>query len=473
MKKEKNKTKTNLFYKILSFILILISVLATSVILYFEALPIKYLIIIFIVLTLIVLGISYKLNTKTNLFIKLLMSLLSIILILVESLGIFYALGTIDFLNNIFDTGYRVEHYNVYVLKDSPYKKLSDLENKNITVYESVSNSYDKAIKKLNNIINYEKTVVDSISKGVNNLLAEETDAFYISETLIQIYKEENEEDFSKLRVLYTVEILNKVKKNFKQVDVSKKPFAVYLSGSDLGGSINKVSRSDVNLLAVVNPMKGKILLINTPRDYYVNLASKDALDKLTHAGIYGIEESVLTIGALYNLDINYYARVNFTSFVKIIDALDGIEVDSKFNFSYDGYSFKKGINKLTGKSALAFSRGRSMLPEGDISRGQNQQAVIIGIIDKLSSKALLSQYNTLLKGLESGIMTNIDKKVITKLVNHQLDKNISWEITNYNAKGENASKPTYSGGSTRLSVIEPDIDSVNEIKAKIYELMN
>ncbi|MDD2208371.1 MAG: LCP family protein [Bacilli bacterium] len=472
-KVKKNKKKSNSFYKILSFILIVISVLAASVILYFEVLPTKYLIVLFVILALIVLGISYKLNSRTSLFTKLLMSLLTFIILLIEAVGIFYAFGTIDFLNNIFDTGFRVETYNVYVLKDSPYEKLKDLKDKKISVYESSAETYEKAVLRLNNKLDYDKHLEGSITTSINQVINKETEAVFISESLISIYKEDHEEEYKQLRVLDSIDILTKTKGDFKIVDVRRKPFVVYLSGSDAEGSINKVSRSDVNLLAVVNPKKGKIILINTPRDYYIALASKNAKDKLTHAGIYGIEESALTLAALYEVDVNYYARVNFTSFVKIIDALNGIEVDSKFSFSYDGYTFKKGSNSLTGASALAFSRGRSMLPEGDISRGYNQQAVIAGIINKVSSPSLLTKYNSLLNSLESGVMTNIDKNAITKLVNLQLDENIKWEIENYNAKGTGADMPTYSAGSVKLSVLEPDEESINEIKLKIKELMN
>ncbi len=470
--KKKNKKNATTFYKILSFILIIVSVLLASVILYFEILPMKYLIPLLVISTIIIFGISYKLNTKTCLFTKLLFSLLSIILIVVESLSIFYAFGTMDFLNNIFDTGYRIETYNVYVLKDSSYTKLKELNNKNIVIYQSGSDNLKKAINKLSDKISFNKQEVDSITEGVNSLINKQSDALYLSESLVGIYKEEHEEEYNKLRILDSIEILTKQTGKFKEVDVRKKPFALYLSGSDLEGSINKVSRSDVNLLAVVNPKTAKVLLINTPRDYYVTLATKNAKDKLTHAGIYGIEESALTLGKLYDIDINYYARVNFTSFVKIIEALGSIEVNSKYAFSYDGYTFKKGTNKLTGKAALAFSRGRSMLPEGDISRGYNQQAVIEGIINKISNPNILTKYNILLNSLESGVMTNIDKNVITKLVNLQIDENIKWQIETYNVKGKHSTNTTYSTGSAKTYVMEPDIETVNEAKQKIIDLI-
>ena len=474
-KQEKNvkKKTSNLFYKILSFILVIISVSSASVILYFEVLPQKYLIILFIILILIILGICYKLNTKTLLFTKIIMTIFSLIIICIESLGIIYSIGTIDFFNNIFDTGYRIETYNIYVLNDSTYTSLKELNNQNIIIYETESNTLKKAINKLKDKINFEKISVDSITSGVNSILEKESEAFLISESLISIYKDSHEEDYAKLKVLDTIDILTKSSGSFKIVDVRKKPFVVYLSGSDLTGSINKVSRSDVNLLAIVNPKKGKILLINTPRDYYVTLPTKKALDKLTHAGIYGIEESALTLGNLYDIDVNYYARVNFTSFVKIIDALNGIEVNSKYAFSYDGYTFKKGINKLDGKAALAFSRARKMLPDGDRSRGENQQAVIEGILKKVTNPSILTKYNTLLKSIESGVMTNVDQTVISKLVNLQIEENIKWKLESISVKGKDMMKPTYSTGTASVSVTIPNEEDINMALEKIKELID
>ena len=472
MKNKKSKKNSMLFYKILSFILIVISVFTISIILYFEVLPINYLIPIIIVLSIIIFTISYKLNKRTTLFTKLVMSLFSFILIIIESLGIFYAIGTIDFLNKIFDTGYRAEVYNLYVLKDNNYNNIKDLKNKNISFYKQDNESYNDAISKLKGKVTYKEVLIDSISQGVDNLINKETDALFISETLMDIYQEDHHDQYNNLKIIDSITVLSKSEKTFKSVNVTKKSFVVYLSGSDLTGKIEKVSRSDVNIIAVVNPDLGKVLLINTPRDYYVTLATKNAKDKLTHAGIYGIEESALTLGKLYQIDINYYARVNFTSFVKIIDNLNGITVNSKYAFSYDGYSFKKGINELMGVKALAFSRGRSMLPQGDLSRGENQQAVITGIINKLSDKKILIKYNTLLNSLKSGVMTNIDKNMITKIVNMQLKENIKWEVDAFNVTGTNSSNTTYSTGNSKVYVMEPDADKLSEAKIKINDLM-
>lgn len=472
MKNKKNNKNSIIFYKILSFILIIISVFTFSIILYFEVLPLKYLIPIIVIFSILIFIISYKLNKRTILFTKLIMSLFSFILIVIESLGIFYAIGTIDFLNKIFDTGYRIDVYNVYVLKDSDYHNIDELNDKKISFYEQENKSYLNATNKLKNKVSYEEVLVNSISQGVDNLINNETEALFISETLMDIYKEDHHEQYNNLKIIDSITVLSKSEKTFKRVDVTKNPFVIYLSGSDLTGKIEKASRSDVNIIAIINPKLGKVLLINTPRDYYVTLATKKAKDKLTHAGIYGIEESALTLGNLYQIDVNYYARVNFTSFVKIIDALNGITVNSRYAFSYDGYSFKKGINELTGAKALAFSRGRSMLPQGDVSRGENQQAVIVGIINKLSDKKTLIKYNSLLNSLESGVMTNIDKNMLTKIVNMQLDENIKWEVDTFNVTGNNSSNITYSTGNIKVYVMEPDIDKLSEAKIKIKDLM-
>lgn len=472
MKSKKSNKNSLMFYKILSFLLIVISVFSFSIILYFEVLPLNYLVPFIIIFGIIIFTICYKLNKRTTLFTKLVMALFSIILIAIESLGILYAIGTIDFLNKIFDTGYRVEVYNIYVLKESNYNDLKDLNDKDISIYKQENKSYNEAINKLKNKINYNEISVDSVSYVVDSLINKESSAFLLSETLMDVYKEDHHEQFDNLKIIHSITILAKSEKTFKDVDVTKKPFVLYLSGSDLTGKIEKVSRSDVNILAIVNPQKGKVLLINTPRDYYVTLATKKAKDKLTHAGIYGIEESALTLGNLYEIDINYYARVNFTSFTKIIDALGGITVNSKYSFSYDGYSFRKGTNELKGAKALAFSRGRSMLPQYDLSRGENQQAVITGIINKLSDKKILIKYNTLLNSLKSGVMTNIDKNMITKIVNMQLKENIKWEVETYNVTGTNSLNTTYSTGNSKVYVMEPNIDKLSEAKIKIKDLM-
>ncbi len=461
------------FYKILSFLLIVLNTLVSGLILYFEILPLKYLIFILIALWTLVIILSIILNKKSKKKKrKIIVSIISIIFILGEILGFVYGIKALDFLNNIIDTGYRIEVYNLYVHKDSKYEKLNDLENKQINLYKQETESYEKALLKLEDKIVFKKEEEDSITSGVDKLIDGEIDGFFVNESLMNIYKEDNDK-YSELKILESFEVIIKSKSSFKTVDITEKPFTLYLSGIDSSGNINVVSRSDVNILAVVNPKTHKILLVNTPRDYYVTLGSKGAKDKLTHAGIYGIDESAMTLSKLYNIDINYYGRVNFTSFVKIINALNGITVDSKYSFNFEGHYFKKGLNNLNGVEALAFTRERKSLPGGDLARGENQQAVIKGIINKLSDPEILVRYSSVLNSLEDGVITNLDKNTLTKFINMQIKKNIKWEIENINLTGKDSYNTTYSTGSSSVYVMIPDPDSLSEAKLKISEIIN
>ena len=494
--KRKTRKKTNKqFYKILSFILIICTVFAASVLIYFEVIPINYLIIGGIVLSLIILFLIYKLNVKTNLFTKLVCTLFSIIIIFISIIGSIYAFGTIDFFNNIFDTGYRVESYGVYVLKSSNYTKLKDLNEKNIAIkIDDESDNLNKVLDKLTKKITYNKVEYENINDTIDSVIEEKNDAFIINESLMNIYIEEHL-DTPDLKLIDTIDITYKYESDFKSVNVTKNSFVLYISGVDSSGNVNKSARSDVNILAFINPNTGKVLLVNTPRDYYVTLASKNAKDKLTHAGIYGTDESANTLGLLYDTQVNYYARINFTSFIKIIDALGGIEVDvEKPDYRYNGkidcgqnylceqsstrkwdsstVYVKAGSSTLNGEQALAYARNRHQYASGDLARGVHQQQIIEAMLEKITSSNILTKYNSILKTLSNGIITNIEQETITKLVKYQLNNNIKWEIENISAKGTSSYEVTYSLGKAKAYVINPDEESINEIKEKIKEIM-
>ena len=379
------------------------------------------------------------------------------------------------------------------MLSESEYNKLKDLNNKVISV-SSDSNSLNNALTKLSKKIKYEKKELNGISDSIDSVVNDESDAFMVNTSLMDIYIEEHP-DTPNLKLLYTIDVTIKDESEFKTVNVTKKPFVLYISGIDSTGKVNKSARSDVNILVFVNPSNGKILLLNTPRDYYVTLASKNAKDKLTHAGIYGTDESAKTLASLYETEVNYYARINFTSFIGIIDALDGIEVDVekpdyRYNGKHDcgaGYVCEQGDNRkwdssavyikagmqtLNGKEALAYARNRHQYASGDIARGEHQEQVIEAVINKIISPSILTKYNSILKSLSNGIITNVEQKTITKLVNYQLDKNIKWTIESYNVKGTSSYEETYSLGKSKAYVLIPDDESLNEAKNIIKETM-
>lgn len=492
-KKEKVKNKSNnkLFHKILSFILVVVTVFLFSTIIYLNMLPLNYLISIFVGLTLISLFLVYKLNHRSLVITKLFVTFLSILMIIVETFISIYLIFSLDFINNIFDNNKYSEVYGIYVVKDR-YKKVDALNDKTLGIYSN-DEYIDNALESLNNKIKYRTNKYNLIDDAIADVYDDKVSALVINEALIDLYKEEKGFELYRLS-----EIKLNVKKDsdYKEVNVKKDSFTVYLSGTDSNGRVANSARSDVNILAVVNPKKGKILLVATPRDYYVTLASKGAKDKLTHAGIYGINESAKTLGNLYNVDINYYARINFTSFVKLIDNLGGINVnvekpDYRYNLGIDcgsGYvceqnsnrefgnnliKIKYGNQTLNGEQALAYSRNRHQYASGDVARQKHQQQVLEGITDKLMSKTILTKYNSILKSLSNGIKTNIDKDTISKLVTKQLKDNIGWNIESVVATGKDAYNYAYSTGKSKVYVIEPDEESVNSIKDKIKEVIS
>jgi LCP family protein required for cell wall assembly len=229
-------------------------------------------------------------------------------------------------------------------------------------------------------------------------------------------------------------------------------------------------------MIVTVNPKTHDILLTSIPRDYYVQLHGTTGLkDKLTHAGIYGVDMSVSTLEDLFDIDINYYVRVNFTTLIQVVDTIDGIDVESDKSFTaYTDNSVyvKKGSNHFNGKQALAYSRERYAYQEGDRHRVQNQQDVITAIMNKmLSSKTLITKYNSILNTLDGSFQTNMKTSSLTSLIKKQIDTMPSWNITSQSVNGTDSSNVTYSYPGQKLYVMVPDMSTVESAKTKITEV--
>lgn len=261
--------------------------------------------------------------------------------------------------------------------------------------------------------------------------------------------------------------------------NVTGESFHVYISGIDVYGDIKKESRSDVNLIATVNPKTHKILLTTTPRDYYVPIpgVSGKQKDKLTHAGIYGIDTSIATLEELYDIDIPFYVRVNFTSVEEIVDVMGGVDVESKLAFTTGKESgaiveVKEGKNHFTGKEALAFVRERKALADGDNQRGKNQQALLTGLIRSAMSPKLLLHANGMINSVAGNADTNMSEKQMKSLIRMQLDTLDGWEIDSVAATGNSSGKKMcYSYKGAPLYVTVPDESSVEEIKGKMQSV--
>ena len=257
---------------------------------------------------------------------------------------------------------------------------------------------------------------------------------------------------------------------------ITKEPFVIYLSGVDTRGELTENARSDVNILAAVNPVTKRVALINTPRDYYVDLAGTDSKDKLTHAGLYGVETSMATLGNLYGVNVDHYIRINFAGFISIIDALGGVDVYSDQAFTsvgspgyYDPTTFVEGWNHLDGKAALAFARERHAFASGDIQRGINQMKVIDAMLNKIKSPALLMGFSKIMDAASDCFVTDFSQDQISALVRMQLSDFANWDIQSYTVTGSSGtSTQCYSAKGQKLYVMTPDEASVSKAKEMI-----
>ena len=433
--------------------------------------PIKYLIIIYGLISLSSILLIYNIF-KSRKIVSIISSILLVVMTIILTLVTYYLNNTYHFLTRT-QVKYDTLSYSVLVLNNSGITKLKELENKNISY---LKDNYNEEIK--NNIIkqiNYQEIIVSDLSKLYESLNKNETDAIILEESYITLANEEIDSFKDNTKIIYTFKVKVDAYKEESNIDVLENPFIVYISGIDQYGSVNSVrGRSDVNQLLVINPKTHKILIVNTPRDYYVQLAGTTGLrDKLTHAGIYGIDKSIATIENVYGIDINHYIRINFDTLIKVVDVLGGIDIYSDKAFipwTNKKVYINEGWNHLNGKEALAYSRERKTYVDGDHHRGRNQQQVIEAIISKLTSTTtFLSKYNSILNSLDGSFQTDMDINLITSFIKYQLDKMPSWNIESVGANGFNSWNYTYSMGyNYYLWVMEPDWDSINKIKNKI-----
>lgn len=481
MKPQNKKIKRKkffIYFPIVSFILSIITLISLFLL---NVLPFKYFILIIIgVLTFDIIMFTLLLSKswKKRIFGTIFSSLKMIGLVII----IFFTFTTFDFLDKIKSSNYNTKNYSLIVLKSSNKNKLKELNNKTIGILGSDEglNKVEEHLKDKININYEEKEDLDSLAF---DLLNYNVDAILVEDANKKILEEEHDNFLSLEKVIYQFSIDIEIKDNLvKDVDIINNSFNVYISGIDSYGKISSVSRSDVNIVLTINPKTHKILFTSIPRDYYVKLNGIDTefKDKLTHAGTHGINTSVKTVEDLLGIDINYYIKINFTSLVTLVDKLGGIEVNvsTPFRAFYDedgvivNYSFKKGINKLNGKQALAFARERKSLTLGDIDRVEHQQMILQGLFDKILSKNVITNYSDILNSLNGKFVTNMGSDNITNLVKYQIKNTPNWHIEKNILEGINASNYTYSYQKKKSYVMEPDIKSLDNGKNLIKSIL-
>lgn len=469
MAKRGKRKKRSALTKYLFTSMLILTIITLFLIYFIDILPMNYFGILVGLFAAVDFIFSYLLFSRKPIVSGIGKFLIAIYMILMV-IAIIYELNTIDFLKKIGDSEYITYNYDVIVLKDNKAKDIKDISGEKVGIVKDYPEELTTKLNKKVKISYYDSY---NYSKLVDKLLDRSLNVIVLEDSVVNILKEENSLFEDKTKIISTVSIDIKQKPEKNTVNITKEPFNVFVSGIDTYGNVNSASRSDVNMIITVNPKEGKILLTSIPRDYYVKLSNVSEYDKLTHAGIYGIDTSVKTVEDFLDIKINYYIKLNFTSLIKTVNTLDGIDVNSKYSFtSQDNFKFNYGINHMNGEKALSFSRERKNLPNGDKSRGENQQAVLTAIIEKITSKKIITKYNSLLKNLKSSFITNISEDSITDFVKMQIKKDIKWDIENINLDGTDGYEYTYSYDKKKLYVMIPDDLSVEDAKNKINELI-
>ncbi|MFQ7194276.1 LCP family protein [Thomasclavelia spiroformis] len=366
------------------------------------------------------------------------------------------------------ETHVETDSVSIIVKANSTYQYTQDLKGKVYSTLATDDKSVDKTIEKLQteNNENIQPKVYSGVLTLVNALYNNDVDCIIINES----YRAMIEEDFpnfsSDTRVIYSKQYVTEINSP-ENSDITRNTFNVYVSGIDTYGSITTKSRSDVNMIMTVNPTTKTILLTSIPRDYYIpfNVLGGQR-DKLTHSGLYGVNETMQNVASYFGIDIDYFIRVNFDSLIDIVDSLGGIEVYNPQAFK----NFEVGKITLNGEEALAFSRERYSFEDGDKERGRNQMRVITGIINKVLSPAIISNYSELMDKLHVSFQTNMSDEQIISLVRMQLDDMSPWTIQqqSVNGNGQTLYSPIYGSD---LYMMVPDDRSVENAKVKINEL--
>ena len=413
---------------------------------------------------------------------RIVVGIVVVILLVVMGFAIRYWSSFNNFLNKITGGEPERKQYSVAVLESSGINDLNGIAGKNVG-FLSIDEKAGNAEQHLKEKVQFETNLygdLDTLATVLNNKIV---DAITLETDNLEALKEDAAELVKDAKVIYTFEIETKAENMAaSEKQVTEEPFILYISGTDSRHGVKATARSDVNIVAVVNPKQGKILLVSIPRDTYVQLHGTTGIrDKLTHAGVYGINMSKTTIEDFLGIKIDYTAKVSFDTVVKVVDQIDGIEIDSdkEMKLGVEGKDktceYKLGKQWVDGDCALRFARERKSYERGDRHRGENQMQVISSIIARLSgSKNYLLNLPNILDIAADSFETSFTRDDISSFIRMQLGQGIDWKVESISVDGTGSMQGTYSMGASRpLYVMLADPASVANATAKIQAYLS
>ena len=478
-RKDEMKRKGNMFCRTVSIIYTVLAAAFVVLLAWLNVLPAKYFwtgVVLLVLASLFIVPVMYSFRGKKGR--KIGATVVAFLLIAIFGVGTYYLADTLNFLGDITSIKEVTEDYHVVVKTEFAGEDVTAIAGQTVGTYMDTDLNYSEAKAMLQNEVSVEYAYEEGLTVVLEKLYSEEYPAILISAASYEGLKGEHPELETDTKILYTIKVSVETEDNTSAVDVTKEPFNVYISGIDVEGDISTVSRTDVNMIATVNPETHEVLLTSIPRDYYVNLPSKGAQDKLTHSGLYGIQETIGAVEDIMGIDINYYVRVNYTTVVKLVDAIGGIQLDSPYEFttsgmqSLNGHHFVKGINNLDGRAALAFCRERHSFADGDMQRNENQQLVMEGILRKAtSSTTILTSYTSILDAIRGNMETNMSPDQMSDIIKMQLDGMPGWDIQKQAIKGTNGWGQCYALGFSAC-IVDQDPEENARAVDKIVKIM-
>lgn len=475
---QKNKKKKKSYNSIGFYFVLLFSLLTLAFIIQIitvNLIPMKFLIPIIIVLLILLFGMYYlQMGKNINKINKVLGKILIVIFSIVLGFGNWYLYSTGSAFSRM-TSGKDVLVVSVVTMEDSPIKKINDLKGKKLGIVSLGDvGTQDKALKDVKKDLGSEPTTVkyNSYKDFGDDLYEGKVDAILLNESSRGMFEDNHANFNQKTRVVKQYTYKSDSKDISKNVDVTKDSFNVYITGMDTFGTISTVSRSDVNMIVSINPKTHQILMTGIPRDFYVpQTCQGNQSDKLTHTGIYGVECTISSVENFMNTELNYYARVNFSSVVDIVNALGGITIESPFSFvTSTGVPINQGANNLNGEQTLAFVRERKNLPDGDRERSRNQMRAVEAMINKAISPSIITNYSSIMNAVSGSFQTNMSQKEMTDFIKQQLNDMKGWDIKQIQVSGSGATLYSPANGFNSYMMVpnEATVENAKKLIDKI-----
>lgn len=493
--------KENKVYKVIAILLSIVMIVLMAFFAYqlikMDILPQNLFIPVILIFVLISLILILWINLMAHGVVSKVFAMIFVLLYTVSmGIGNFYVYKTDGFMQKVTDhkIGDVKNTVSIIVMDDSNIKDLSSLKGKKVGRLNNVdkvgTNKLLKSVKKKKGSNYFKTKKFDGALSEVEALYNGEIDAMILNESYRgNVTSVEEYEHFStETRVVYSTSYYT-TKKNDSLVvsNITKNPFTILISGNDTTGDVSELSRSDVNMLVTINPKTSTILLTSMSRDTYVETVCdadgdttcpEGQMDKVTHTGIYGLNTTRQTVEKFYDLKVNYSFRVNFTSVIDVVDALDGIDLNVEEGEQCDLFwanmkpGLPVGMHHVDGETALAFARERKAYVDGDYQRVRNQQKVMQAIINRAISSSALVNYTSFINSLESAFETNMTYDEITDLIKYELQAKPDWKFETYQISGLGDELMCASLGQA-ASVQVPDLNTVRIAREKIEAVMN